>query len=69
MCCGNCSFGENVLAKFEEYPAIKGIINMKLTSFKFIQHPRRSLAHVEHIYNIYKLYINIQSINIQYIYM
>jgi len=27
MCCGNCSVGENVLAKFEGYPAIIGIIN------------------------------------------
>ena len=32
MCCGNCSVGENFLAKFEGYPAIIGIINMKLTS-------------------------------------
>ena len=36
----------------------------KILCFKFIQHPRGSLTHVEHIYNIYKLYINIQSINI-----
>ena len=26
MCCGNCSVGENFLAKFEGYPAIIGII-------------------------------------------
>ena len=32
MCCGNCSVGENCLAEFEGYPAIIGIINMKLTS-------------------------------------
>ena len=32
--------------------------------FMFIQHPRRSLTHVEHIYNIYKSYINIHSVNI-----
>jgi len=32
MCCGNCSVGENFLAKFEGYPAIIGIINMKLTA-------------------------------------
>ena len=31
MCCGNCSVGGNFLAKFEGYPAIIGIINMKLT--------------------------------------
>ena len=36
MCCGNCSVGENVLAKFEGYPAIIGIINMKLTSRLYI---------------------------------
>jgi len=36
MCCGNCSVGENILAKFEEYPAIIGIINMKLTSRLYI---------------------------------
>jgi len=36
MCCGNCSFGENFLAKFEGYPAIIGIINMKLTSILYI---------------------------------
>jgi len=36
MCCGNCSVGENVLAKFEGYPAIIGIINMKLTSRIYI---------------------------------
>jgi len=35
MCCGNCSVGENSLAKFEGYPAVIGIINMKLTN-KFI---------------------------------
>jgi len=33
-------------------------------SFKFIQHPRTSLTHVEHIYNIYKLNINIHSVTI-----
>jgi len=32
MCCGNCSVGENFLAKIEEYLAIIGIIDMKLTS-------------------------------------
>jgi len=26
MCCGNCTVGENFLAKFERYPAITGII-------------------------------------------
>jgi len=36
MCCGNCLVGENFLAKFEEYPAIIGIINMKLTSRLYI---------------------------------
>jgi len=36
MCCGNCSVGENFLAKFEEYPAIIGIINMKLTNRLYI---------------------------------
>jgi len=36
MCCGNCLVGENFLAKFEEYPAILGIINMKLTSRLYI---------------------------------
>jgi len=36
MCCGNCSVGENFLAEFEEYPAIIGIINMKLTSRLYI---------------------------------
>jgi len=30
MCCGNCSVGENFLAEFEGYPAIIGMINMKL---------------------------------------
>jgi len=30
MCCGNCSVGENFLAKFEGYPAIIEINNMKL---------------------------------------
>jgi len=29
MCCGNCSVRENFLAKFEGYPAIIGIINIK----------------------------------------
>jgi len=33
---GNCWVGENVLAKFEGYPAIIGIINMKLGSRTFI---------------------------------
>jgi len=32
MCCGIGSVGENFLAKFEGYPAIRGIISMKLTS-------------------------------------
>ena len=36
MCCGNCSVGENFFAKFEGYPAIIGIINMKLTSRLYI---------------------------------
>jgi len=36
MCCGNCSVGENFLAKFDGYPAIIGIINMKLTSRLYI---------------------------------
>jgi len=36
MCCGNCSVGANFLAKFEGYPAIIGIINMKLTSRLYI---------------------------------
>jgi len=36
MCCGNCSVGENFLAKFEGYPAIIGIINMKLTNFVLV---------------------------------
>jgi len=36
MCCGNCSVGENFLAKFEGYPAIIEIINMKLTSRLYI---------------------------------
>jgi len=36
MCCGNCLVGENFLAKFEGYPAIIGIINMKLTSRLYI---------------------------------
>jgi len=36
MCCGNCSVGENFLAKFEGYSAIIGIINMKLTSRLYI---------------------------------
>jgi len=36
MCCGNCSVGENFLAKFEGYPAIIGIIIMKLTSILYI---------------------------------
>jgi len=36
MCCGNCSVWENLLAKFEGYPAIIGIINMKLTSRLYI---------------------------------
>jgi len=35
MCCGN-SVGENFLAKFEGYPTIIGIINMKLTSRLYI---------------------------------
>jgi len=30
MCCGNCSVGKNVLAKLEGYPAIIGIINIKI---------------------------------------
>ena len=36
MCCGNCSVGENFLAKFEGYPAIIRIINKKLTSRLYI---------------------------------
>ena len=36
MCGGNCSVGENFLAKFEGYPAIIEIINMKLTSRLYI---------------------------------
>jgi len=36
MCCGNCPVGENFLAKFEGYPAIIGIIIMKLTSRLYI---------------------------------
>jgi len=36
MCCGNCSVGENFLAKFEGYPAIIRIINTKLTSRLYI---------------------------------
>jgi len=36
MVCGHCSVGENVLAKLEGYPAIIGIINMKLTSRLYI---------------------------------
>jgi len=36
MCCGNCSVGEYFLAKFEGYPAIIGIINIKLTSRLYI---------------------------------
>ena len=36
MCCGNCSVGKNFLATFEGYPAIIGIINMKLTSRLYI---------------------------------
>ena len=44
MCCGNCSVGENFLAKFEGYPAIIGIINMKLElSLKAINTP--SIVH------------------------
>jgi len=34
--CGNCSVGENVIAKFEGYPVNIGIINMKLTSRLYI---------------------------------
>jgi len=36
MCCGNCSVGENFLAKIEGYPAIIGIINIKLKSRLYI---------------------------------
>ena len=36
MCGGNCSVGENILAKFGGYPAIIGIINMLLTSRLYI---------------------------------
>jgi len=36
MCCGNSLVGENFLAKFEGYPAIIGIINIKLTSRLYI---------------------------------
>jgi len=36
MCCGNCSVGENFLAKFEGYLAVIGIINMKLPSILYI---------------------------------
>jgi len=36
MCCGKFSVGDNFLAKFEGYPAIIGIINMKLTSRLYI---------------------------------
>jgi len=36
MCCGKCSVGELFLAKFEGYPAIIGIINVKLTSRLYI---------------------------------
>jgi len=36
MCCGNYSVGENFLAKFEGYPVIIEIINMKLTSRLYI---------------------------------
>jgi len=36
MCCGNCLVGKNLLATFEGYPAIIGIINMKLTSRLYI---------------------------------
>jgi len=36
MYCGNCSVRENFSAKFAGYPAVIGIINMKLTSRLYI---------------------------------